>query len=237
MKKQFRNFFFIFLAAIFSVLSINAKNKIGLIDTTCCTPDSLTVVSLNYPVFCVSWHVRTDSGCTTPYGFIVQWKKFIGTDLWKEKIVLYTSGTTVNFCDSIDSCGRWLWRVRTICKIDSNNTTYSDWVYGPRFAPQPIDCNHDFSRQGTSEKSSTSRFEIVPNPASNRITILTNETMDKKSVISITDAAGMSYYRKQGIAQGGGKNIPIDISALKPGLYFIRMETAKGVFIKSFVKQ
>jgi hypothetical protein len=231
MKKHFLKITLIFTIIIFNVLSLKAERKLTLIDTTCCTPDSLKLVSYNYPVFCVSWHVRNDSGCVNPYGFTIQWAKSPGIGPWKEKIVLYTSGTIINFCDSVDSCVRWQWRVRTICTVGSN-TTYSDWVYGSRFE---MVCNHDFAKPRNN--GTNSHFDIIPNPATSQILVLTDDTKDQKSIISITDAKGIIYYRKQGIADEKDKNIPIDISRLKPGLYFVRVENIKGVSVKSFIKK
>ena len=100
--------------------------------TTCCTPDSLIPISTNHFQFCVSWHVRTDSGCNTPQGFEVQWR-CLSNDVWQSKYIVYTSGTTITFCDTANCCGTHTWRVRTKC----NDSTYSDWVFGNKFN---IDC-------------------------------------------------------------------------------------------------
>jgi hypothetical protein len=112
-------------------------------DTVCCAPDSLKVVSINYPVFCVSWKVNPDSSCKTPYGFEVQWRHYPGSFPWTGKIMIYTGGTIINFCDSVDSCGGFQWRVRTICDT-LNGGTYSDWVYGNKFS---MPCGGHFQKK------------------------------------------------------------------------------------------
>ena len=138
MKTNFR------LIAICAIITLslftgnaNANTKILVTDTICCNPDSLKVVSTNYPVFCVSWRVSADSTCKRPYGFVIQWRPFPGSGPWTEKTMYYFRGTIVTFCDSVPECKTYQWRVRTICVI-GNVTTYSDWIDGPNF---PMICS------------------------------------------------------------------------------------------------
>ena len=145
-----------FCSAITFFLSANdvkAETKIPTYDSTCCSPDSLRFISALYPIFCVSWKVPSDSACRVPQGFEIQWKLLSGT-IWKNKIVTYTSGTTITFCDSTDSCGIYVWRVRTKC----NDSTYSNWVNGNKFT---MPCDRD----------NVQKLSILPNPASEKITI------------------------------------------------------------------
>jgi len=107
----------------------NAEIKLPTTDSTCCKPDSLKVVSLNYPAFCVSWWFPEDSACVIPYGFEVQWRA-LGTHFYAGGTKFYVSGGTQIFCDNVYSCRTHEWRVRTIC-TSGGVTTYSDWVYGP----------------------------------------------------------------------------------------------------------
>jgi len=134
MKTNFRSIAFCVIISL-SIYAgkANAGIKIPITDSVCCNPDSLKVVSVNYPVFCVSWKVSTDSTCKHPYGFTVQWRPYPGSGAWTERIKIYTGGTTINFCDSVDTCRNYQWRVRTICDT-TNGGIYSDWVYGNKFA-------------------------------------------------------------------------------------------------------
>jgi len=132
----------------FNTLKAKAEIKYSITDTICCPPDSLKVISTNYPVFCVSWQVASDSTCRTPYGFTVQWRPYPWTGPWLEAIKVYTGGTTVIFCESVTVCTSYQWRVRTICDT-ANGGTYSDWVYENKFAMQ--NCGgSDF--EGTDDK-------------------------------------------------------------------------------------
>jgi len=105
-----------------------AEKRSPLIDSTnCCTPDSLRVISVTDSIFCVRWHVKTDSNCTHPQAFEIHWKLRFGS-VWKTKTITYTSGNIIDFCDTVD-CGVNIWEVRTKC----NDSTYSDWVPGNKF--------------------------------------------------------------------------------------------------------
>lgn len=131
MKTKFLSIAFIAISFLFFNPKANAELRAPVIDTICCKPDSVKIISTNFPVFCVSWKVSADSSCKSPYGFTVQWRPFPGSGPWTEKIAVYGGGTTIYFCDSVPVCSGYQLRVRTIC--DSANTVYSDWVYSNKF--------------------------------------------------------------------------------------------------------
>lgn len=147
----------------------NASITDPIRDTICCTPDSLKVVSTNYPVFCVSWIVPSDSSCIIPYGFEIQWRQFPGSFPWYSKIIIYTGGTIINFCDSVSVCGSYQWRVRTICETPGGITTYSDWIYGNKFSMvnclnKGLNFTEDFKNKQNpaNEKSTISSQAVKP---------------------------------------------------------------------------
>jgi len=132
MQTNFRSIVICVIVSLFLFSGkANAMIKGPIRDSVCCAPDSLKIVSTNFPVFCVSWRVSIDSNCKNPYGFEIQWKQ-LGTFLWFNKMVPYTGGVIINFCDSVSVCGNYQWRVRTICDT-IGGYTYSDWIYGNKF--------------------------------------------------------------------------------------------------------
>lgn len=211
------------ITLLFFATNVKAENRRNTYDSTCCAPDSLRVVSTNYPVFCVSWNVHIDSTCRTPQAFEIQWKPLFGT-IWKSKIVPYTSGTTINFCDSVDTCGTYLWRVRTIC----DDSTYSDWVDGKKFT---IPCDHD-------GPNNTQYLSISPNPASESITISVKYIRPGPIKISIVNMAGKNVLDKIANAESNKFREKISINGWRRGIYFVNI-LANGVVISrgSFVKE
>ena len=71
-----KNFLSIAICTIIALFLHAGKANAGINtpgrDSVCCVPDSLKLVSINYPAFCVSWRVNPDSSCKTPYGFELQ---------------------------------------------------------------------------------------------------------------------------------------------------------------------
>ena len=224
MKKTLR---FIAVCAIISLSlfsgNANAGIKAPLVDSICCTPDSLRVISTNYPVFCVSWNVRADDSCRTPQAFEIQWKPLLGT-IWNSILVPYTGGTTINFCDSVDTCGTYVWRVRTKC----DDSTYSDWVNGAKFT---FPCDHDGPNKAEF-------FSISPNPASESITISGKFIRPEPIRISIVNMTGKSVLDKTVNAESNKLREKISINGWPTGIYFVNI-SAKGVAISrgSFVKE
>lgn len=133
MKTKFQLLAIAITILFFYSSNANAAIKFSIIDSTCCKPDSLKVVSTNFPTFCVSWQISTDSACQAPYGFEVEWRQFPSALPWNNQTVIYSGGTTINFCAQVLGCGNYQWRVRTICDT-AGVFTYSDWVYGNKFA-------------------------------------------------------------------------------------------------------
>lgn len=152
-----------FFAAILITDEIQAGPRQNVTDTICCPPVNLQVVSTTFPTFCVSWQVNTDSGCIhPPYGYEIQWAYYPGSGPWWSGNVVYSSGTTINFCTNVDTCRNYQWRVRTICDT-ANGGTYSDWVYGKKFA---MGCTHD--GQKNSEKKSDDHKPTLITPSFTR---------------------------------------------------------------------
>lgn len=199
-------------------------------DSCCHPPDSLKVVLLTATNFCVSWHTNDSTMCDSAIGAVLQYRP-VGFRFWITANIIYYPGThTYTYCDSAFPCTNYEWQVKTICG-DSNNVHYTSFVTGPGFKTL---CPTDFSSR--SIKNNPLCFLIIPNPATNQVMIVTDESTVQKSLISITDATGIKYYQEQRVLENKRSNILIDISRLKPGLYFIKLESSKAVSVKSFIK-
>lgn len=196
----------------------NAETRIPVYDSICCAPDSLRFVSINCPIFCVSWRVPSDSLCKQPIGFEVQWKLLAGA-VWNDKVVSYSSGTTITFCDTVAGNGVHVWRVRTIC----SDSTYSEWINGNKF-------NSPCIGQGD-------RLSISPNPASGNIIIRTSLNNYKAVRISIVNLAGRNVIDKTVNIQNGQLIEEVSVSGLPRGIYFVNI-IFNGVVINraSFMK-
>ena len=81
---------------VFRAENVKGENNPLYADSTCCAPDSLTFIRATYPVFCVSWHVPSDSACLHPQGFEVQWK-LLTASIWKSKTIAILRGLSLLF--------------------------------------------------------------------------------------------------------------------------------------------
>jgi uncharacterized protein YhhL (DUF1145 family) len=72
--------------------------------------------------------------------------------------------------------------------------------------------------------------QIFPNPVRNELRIATAENLIIKG-LEIVDLSGKTYY------QINKSTNQVDVSALPQGVYFVRIETDKGIVAKRFVKE
>ncbi len=117
-----------------SFLSFNSKANTGLslpLTDSCCRPINVRINSTSYPQFCMSWRVLPDTSCTTPQGYMLEWKNVTSSGPWTQRTVIYTGGIVINFCDYVSECGTYEFRMRTIC--DSTNGVFSVWAYAANF--------------------------------------------------------------------------------------------------------
>jgi hypothetical protein len=82
---------------------------------------------------------------------------------------------------------------------------------------------------GCEEYYSISKLQVFPNPASDFITILDDSGEYTFDIINI---AGVEVISNQKVIDGK----PIIIKDLKKGLYFIKLNTAKGIKYAKFIK-
>jgi hypothetical protein len=82
---------------------------------------------------------------------------------------------------------------------------------------------------GIKEATENNLFKLYPNPAANNLTI---ESM-QKSILEITNVHGQVI---QTLTSANLKT-EIDISKIAKGIYFVKVETEKGIAVKKFIKE
>ncbi len=93
-------------------------------------------------------------------------------------------------------------------------------------APPPTNTasakNSSSAKSSTSLSNSASGLTLFPNPTSGRFSLSHNESIGK---IVISDITGKRIYYKEGL---NDKNISVDISKVKSGIYFIEITETSG---------
>ncbi len=77
--------------------------------------------------------------------------------------------------------------------------------------------------------SDSKSFEIAPNPVTTTLTILNSNSIDN---IAVTNVVGETVIEKTSIV-----NNTVDVSSLKPGVYWVTVQSGNTTFTKRFLKQ
>jgi len=81
---------------------------------------------------------------------------------------------------------------------------------------------------GIGESRNDSKIDIFPNPAANQLNIQSNETVRQIRLISYT---GRTVYEQQ----FNNKRVTLDVTGLKPGIYFARISLKNKIVNKKIV--
>jgi hypothetical protein len=76
---------------------------------------------------------------------------------------------------------------------------------------------------------------LSPNPVVNKLAVILNISVDEVSA-TVTDLKGLVLLKSK-LTISGDQNFEIDASTLKPGIYFLRLETKDGNKTYRFIKQ
>jgi hypothetical protein len=77
---------------------------------------------------------------------------------------------------------------------------------------------------------------VFPNPVKDVLQVQANGITGQAS-LNITDANGRQVYTRDILLEQGSNSIPINISQLSSGMYYIRLSNDKDVFTKQFAKE
>lgn len=79
-------------------------------------------------------------------------------------------------------------------------------------------------------------FYIYPNPVQNKLSVVINNTTDKKASIVITDQKGRQLFSQQLSNVKGRYEYNVDIHSYTPGVYYLELITDKGIKTEKFIK-
>ncbi|MEP6846082.1 MAG: T9SS type A sorting domain-containing protein, partial [Panacibacter sp.] len=94
-----------------------------------------------------------------------------------------------------------------------------------------------FSLNATTNESVTAqavKATLYPNPVADKLTVTMNGTADGASV-TVTDERGLTIIKSARILNGRS-SLEIDVAKLKPGIYFLNLQTTNGYQTLKFIK-
>jgi hypothetical protein len=110
------------------------------------------------------------------------------------------------------------------------SASHSNWAYYYIDDVSLIDLD---STLAVYENEAKAQVEVFPNPAKESIRINFISVQDQKDVmVSITDITGKLVLQTK-----LNSSVPVDVSQLHTGLYFIELESSKGKQMAKFVKE
>ena len=104
----------------------------------------------------------------------------------------------------------------------------SDGVNIDNWEPAPINCPNLVT---STFENSVDQITVYPNPANNRLNI-NNKDNIKISSLSIFNTLGQLILT----IPNAKKTTTIDVSSLKSGNYFLRINSEKGIYNTKFIK-
>lgn len=104
---------------------------------------------------------------------------------------------------------------------------------------QPVDVDGKFSYSqviALQLDAKDMQLFVSPNPAKDVLQVQTGNSNAGNAVLIISDASGRQVVRKTIELQQGNNSIPVNISMLGRGTYFVRIVNGKESFTKQFIK-
>jgi hypothetical protein len=195
---------------------------------------------------------------TSWYYFFYDWRVTSGcgasrlpvhVDLDSVKIQLQAAHDSLcsgaNQSDTLTASGAlsYLWEpgletTSTIVVSPSQTTTYTVT------AADSIGCTgtssitvtvHDCT-SGIKSVQSISDIEIFPNPAQNLLNIQVGTPANLPYSITITNSLGVKLITLSDVHFASGKNLPVDISHLEAGIYYLTVESGSKKWLQAFNK-
>jgi hypothetical protein len=78
---------------------------------------------------------------------------------------------------------------------------------------------------------------VSPNPAKDILQVQTGNGVTGNATLMISDATGRQVYKKEILLQQGSNTMPVNISLLSSGIYYVRLTNANESFTKQFLKE
>jgi PKD repeat protein len=105
------------------------------------------------------------------------------------------------------------------------------------FNQKPSNLGQSSLALATSNVDVVSGLKLLPNPVVDNLHLAFNADSDDQLSLQIHDMSGRVLADSKAAVQTGANVLPVQVSQLVPGLYFLEIRNAKGVQTVKFVKQ
>ncbi len=172
-------------------------------------PSGLTSTNITATTVTLSWSAVAGAANYTILG------RKVGTTTWTT--VGPVTGTTKNISSQISACKTYEWKVRANCSDGVTSSAFSNTV--------------TFTTTGCGAAGKTSgewdnvikTFNLLPNPASNLVTLYYNVDNNTTVNIRIMDMIGKIVLQQNTAATQGENSANLDTSTLPQGYYIVEL--------------
>jgi len=88
----------------------------------------------------------------------------------------------------------------------------------------------------TEDSEWAERFELFPNPAAGKVTVLVESSTSKETTLTIINLAGKTVFSEHILFSSDVQTHALDISKLVPGIYFVAIQSTDGISTKKLIK-
>jgi len=121
----------------------------------------------------------------------------------------------------LDAKETYFWRVRAIQGLDTTN-----WCSAWKFITQ---------NETAIEEHSGNEFKIYPNPATDQFQVLFDAGNNRNALLEVYNMIGSKVYQKAFVISPGQNNEIINISEIKAGMYFIKLQLDDQAYTKRLI--
>ena len=121
--------------------------------------------------------------------------------------------------------------------VDGANVQQYQWLGGDcqRWALATVASSQRMTAEAT--LSSEMRFNIYPNPATDRLSIQYQQTVAGQAMVSIVNTSGQSVYVRVFDSNDGARQADIDLSGYCAGIYFVNFKNDEHNITRKIIIQ
>ena len=197
-------------------------------------PNVLSMTSgplANFYYYMYDWEVRLDS-CAGALSTVT-------AEIVDASFTAVTSGGTAAFSDASTGATSWMWNFGDGNTSTQQSPTHTYATNGPHYVTLTINngaCSFADSVSvsvGIEEISNTMNLVILPNPATSETTLRFSEVLPTELVVEVIAINGKVLMETS--IPAGASDKTLDVSALPPAMYLIRLSTEAMVDVRKLI--
>jgi hypothetical protein len=216
------------LSGSYSVTVTNSNGCTGMASTTisntCSTPIGLSTTNIAATTAMINW---AQPSCE--YGYSIR-RSLHNDNIWTTFTI--TPNTHYTFSGLVHNTS-YDWQIRTNC--NAAQTSVSGWSATQTFTT--LARLEDGDGITNPDQQYNSSFNVYPNPANDRVTVVFSSYKEEGYNIRLIDISGRTVLNQNNISVIGENQYQMNISELSKGIYMVMLQRGDGVLQSKIVIQ